>query len=96
MEVYFLTDKGRQVNTQPLGPVKSPGELTGSRMDRGLLMGLSLSGPTPYDQILAEVLGDTEYILSSDKRGHFMVTEPDIRASLRRLYEAGLVDRIEQ
>lgn len=96
MDIYFLTDRGRRVNSQPLGAVRSPEELTGSRMDRGLLMGLSLAGPASYEQILEEVLGETDYIDASGSRGAFIVTERDIRASLNRLYEAGLIDKEDQ
>lgn len=84
-ERYFLTDKGSEFLKSedfPGSVYKSEGLKSPSTY--GILVYLA-GGPTPFEEIVDAIKGRYD--------SGVVITEEDIRASLRKLFEAGLVDK---
>lgn len=92
MDVYSITSRGSQHRSQMVHmPASEFFRLPKERkyQDFFLLRSLEEYGPTDYDD-LVEILVDPREPETGWR------TEADLRQTLRRLFEAGLVDRLER
>lgn len=90
MDVFFLTAKGDRsiLSDEWKDSIVSVYEAEEAIRIFTILSYLGYSGPTDWDTLLQETIG-------MDDKG-MTWTESDIRGTIRRLHEAGLVSRIER
>lgn len=92
MDIYTITPKGSQHRSQmghmsTFDFIRLPEER--KYQDYFLLGSLEEFGPTNYDELV-------EILVEPREPDPIWPTEADLRQTLRRLFEAGLIDRMER
>lgn len=97
---YILTPKGRRTTNISYGTPGVDTSLTLEDIVRTpsleILQHIRDYGPSTLEDFVDEFVGERDYLGDDDKIHSLSVDPSDIRQGLRQLYEAGLVERMDQ
>lgn len=100
-DFFFLTEKGRQARTrfpeEGLDPTSENLEFLVRRPDLGIIALLAQYEPMTGQELMDWLVKTHEYQDPFSREWKKVEVSPaEVRQGIRRLYEAGLVDRSEQ